>query len=214
MTNFDIHSLEAATDLHLINIRFTQHFLSPELTEMLMNPTSTYACHFSEDEIKYIEERINHLCNEQINSPYYKHIAVSIISEIIIMLLEKANPEKENYIMPTHVQKTLSYVAKHFKEDITLLSLSKMLNITPNYLGAEISRYIGMTFNDYLNNLRLKYSCDLLLNTEQDIKEIAFLCGYNSVAYYAICFKKKLSLTPSEYRRQNQKKKRTKNMEA
>lgn len=213
MTNFDIHSLEATTDLQLINIRFTHQLLSPEITDMLLNPTSKYACHFDEDELTYIEERIERLGSAQINSPYYKQITVSIISEIILLLLQKSNPQKETYIMPVHVQKTLSYVSKNFKKNITLISLSEMLNITPNYLGAEINKYIGMTFNDYLNNLRLKYSCDLLLNTEQSIKEIAFLSGYNSVEYYVLCFKKKLLMTPTVYRLQNQKKKKRINTE-
>lgn len=210
LTPFDIHSFDILEEMHLINIRFTNRLLSSEITEMLMNPTTEYSCHFEENELHYLKERTEALCNAKIASPYYKYIASSIISEIVLLLLQKSNPEKESYIMPIHVQKALSYIVKHFKEDITLLSLAKILNITPNYLGAEIKRYIGVTFHDYLNQLRMKYSCDLLLSTDNTISEIAFSCGFNSVAYYATSFKKMLSMTPSEYRQQNQKTKKHK----
>ena len=206
MTSFNAHAISAETDIHLTNIRFNSHLLSPEINKMLLNSTNSYFCHFSEEELSYILSRINRLEKENFTSLFYKEITTNLISEIIILFLRKANSDKELNIIPEHVQNAISYITNNFKSNVTLNDVSSKIMITPNYLGSEIKKYTGISFNDYLNNLRLKYACNLLTNTNYTIKEIAFESGYNSVEYFLYSFKKKILTTPSSYRINNNKK--------
>lgn len=205
LTSFNAHALTTETDVHIMNIRFNTHLLSPEITNMLINSTKSYFCHFSEDELSYIMNRISRLEEEKFTSSFYKEITANIISEIIILFLRKTDADNETNIIPEHVQNAISYITKNFKNNITLNSIAPEIMLTPNYLGAEIKKYTGITFNDYLNNLRLKYACNLLTNTNYSIKETAFNSGYNSVDYFLFVFKKKLLTTPSAYRADNKK---------
>jgi len=205
MTSFNAHAMTAQTDVQLINIRFNTHLLSPEINDMLIKSTNSYLCHFSEDELSYIMSRVARLEEEKFSSLFYKEITANLISEIIILFLRKTNSENEPNVIPEHVQNAITYMTKNFKSNITLNTVASEVRLTPNYLGAKIKQYTGITFNDYLNNIRLKYACNLLTSTNYNIKEIAFDSGYNSVEYFLYAFKKKIMTTPSSYRAKNKK---------
>lgn len=54
---------------------------------------------------------------------------------------------------------------------------------------------MGISFNSYLNSIRLKYVGALLVSTDKAIYEIAFESGYNSVEYFRQVFKKKFEVS-------------------
>ena len=67
----------------------------------------------------------------------------------------------------------IKYKASDLISDFNLNAKTTLTQLS-EVLGTEIKKYIGITFNDYLNNIRLKYACNLLTNTNYTIKEIAF----------------------------------------
>lgn len=52
----------------------------------------------------------------------------------------------------------------------------------------------------YLNQYRIERSCELLVNTDLSISDIALRAGFNSFSYYSKRFRKIMHCTPSEYR--------------
>jgi AraC-like DNA-binding protein len=68
------------------------------------------------------------------------------------------------------------------------------------------SRYFrsrtGKTFPNYLNELRIARVCRLLVETDRTVSEIAWDCGFESLANFQKQFRKLHGRTPSEYRQQ------------
>ena len=62
----------------------------------------------------------------------------------------------------TFVVKALSYIEEHFKEDIDLDALASEIGYTRNYCSALFKRYVGETFNDYLNAVRARAALALI----------------------------------------------------
>jgi len=114
----------------------------------------------------------------------------------------RKSARKETYIAPLAVQKAIAYLNEHFLEKPSLAQLAEKLAFSPNYLGHLFKTQIGCTYNDYLNTLRLKYACGLLLSSKMSVKEIALFSGYSSVEYFMHIFKKRMNMTPVEYRKQ------------
>ena len=58
----------------------------------------------------------------------------------------------------------------------------------------------GSTISSYIQDKRLNKACELLKNPAYKQYEVAEMVGYDDAKYFAKAFKKKMGLTPSEYR--------------
>ena len=62
--------------------------------------------------------------------------------------------------------------------------------------------YTGMTFPEFINDLRLTYAKELLLSDRDlNVKRVAQLCGFGTTSYFSQQFKKKFGMTPQEYKK-------------
>ncbi|MDE6636592.1 MAG: helix-turn-helix transcriptional regulator, partial [Lachnospiraceae bacterium] len=99
-----------------------------------------------------------------------------------------------------HITDAVNWIKTNYNADISLSELSKNLNITPSHLSRLFHKEIGISPVEYLTNVRLEHSMQLLTTTHLGINEIASLCGFANGNYFSKVFKKKLGFTPSEYR--------------
>ena len=118
-------------------------------------------------------------------------------------MIRKSSADKI-HVAPLPIQQAIAYMNEHFLEKITLEELAEQLSFSTNYLGQLFKNQIGCTFNEYLNTLRLKYACSLLVASDMPVKEVAYISGYSSVEYFMYVFRKKMGMTPGEYRRQGE----------
>lgn len=99
----------------------------------------------------------------------------------------------------------ISYVQKHFTENITLKNLADQFYVNPSYLGYLFKKETGILFNDYVNRCRVSYVSDLLEHTSLKIYEIMEKVGIQDSHYFIRIYKKYKGMTPTEYRRISQK---------
>lgn len=59
---------------------------------------------------------------------------------------------------------------------------------------------MGICFAEYLENIRIEKSCELLRNSTDTIVDIAEKTGYNSVYSFRRAFKRLMHISPSDYR--------------
>ena len=200
MCYYDFHELTALTDVTLYSIHFGINMLDEEISRYL--DFNKFHCHFEEEEANRINRRMQELTEETKNRrPFSRQIIRNIISEIVIAMIRKSTVT-EIHTAPLPVQQAIAYLNEHFLEKLSLDELARELSFSPNYLGHLFKTQIGCSFNDYLNTLRLKYACGLLLSSKMTVKEIAYTAGYSSVEYFMYSFKKRMHMTPGEYRGQ------------
>ncbi|MBR1565610.1 MAG: response regulator [Oscillospiraceae bacterium] len=89
--------------------------------------------------------------------------------------------------------------------DVSLDSISDILNINASYFSMLFKRFFGVNFVDYLTGLRIGAARDLLSDPFLTTAEVANMVGYESPNYFTRVFKKVTGMTPTEYRRQNGK---------
>ena len=99
-------------------------------------------------------------------------------------------------------RRALELLDQHYMEaDLSLVSLSGMLDVSPNHLSACIKKYAGETFINILIRRRMEAARELLTNTDLKIQEISRRCGYTDQHYFSYCFKKYCSESPNTMRR-------------
>ncbi len=87
----------------------------------------------------------------------------------------------------------------NYQKPITLAELAEKAGYSKSRFSHLFSEITGTTPKQYLNNVRLQVSCELL-STGLTVAEIADRCGFNDPLYYSRIFKKKYGLSPTGYR--------------
>ncbi|UQZ85117.1 HTH-type transcriptional activator Btr [Paenibacillus konkukensis] len=63
-----------------------------------------------------------------------------------------------------------------------------------------VSKYTGYPLNEYVHRLKMAEAKNILLNTDQSLKEIAASLGYHDVFYFSRLFKKFVGVSPKLFR--------------
>ncbi|WP_187644825.1 helix-turn-helix transcriptional regulator [Paenibacillus terrae] len=93
----------------------------------------------------------------------------------------------------------LQYIEQHYR-DCTLPQLGVAFNFNANYLGSLLKEQTGKTFRELVQTQRMLYAETLLSHTNQNISEIAYEVGYESLGFFYRKFKEYSGYTPSQYR--------------
>ena len=84
---------------------------------------------------------------------------------------------------------------------LSLVSISGMLDVSPNHLSACIKKYAGETFINILIRKRMEAARELLVSTPLRVQEVSRRCGYTDQHYFSYCFKKYCGESPNAMRR-------------
>jgi AraC-like DNA-binding protein len=83
---------------------------------------------------------------------------------------------------------------------VSLTTVADMVGLNPDYLGRIFREDTGMSFVNYLTNLRIQKSIEMLNTTVLQIKEISLAVGYNNPNYFIKVFKERIGVTPKEFK--------------
>lgn len=99
------------------------------------------------------------------------------------------------------VDMAIRYIKKHYKEDLNLAVVANHVSLNYYYFSHIFKKITGMSFMDFLLKTRIDKAKELLKNTEDKVKDIAFKVGFKDPKRFAKNFKKITGITPSQYRR-------------
>ena len=101
-----------------------------------------------------------------------------------------------------NMQKILDYIDKHYAEALNLTEMGKKFHYNPSYLSNYFSDHNHKNFSEYLKQVRIEKSMELLQQEEHSIAKISMLVGYADHSYFCRVFKNFTGVSPSSYRRQ------------
>jgi two-component system, response regulator YesN len=99
------------------------------------------------------------------------------------------------------MMKAKEYIDEHFAEAITLEEAAEHVGLSPYYFSKLFKDRFGITFIDYITEIRMKRAKELMENPDVSVKEVCYTVGYKDPNYFSRVFKKYTGLTPSEYRK-------------
>lgn len=98
----------------------------------------------------------------------------------------------------------LSYVINeinnNYMKSLSLKYLGKKYFINSAYLGQLFQRKYNKTFKDYLNEIRIEKSIELLRDTDKKVYEISEIVGYSNTDYFIKKFVEIKGTTPFQYK--------------
>lgn len=98
-----------------------------------------------------------------------------------------------------NLEKVYEYIIKNFRENITLNDVADVACMNPSAFSRFFKRVNRKTFSEYLNEVRVGYSCKLLIENKSNISEICFESGFNNISNFNRQFKKTMKYSPTDY---------------
>lgn len=93
------------------------------------------------------------------------------------------------------------YVDQNFQHKLLLQEIAERENLSLSYLSHFFKDTLGMSFQEYLNQKRFAYACQLLFTTDRKIMDISLSSGFSDVRYFNEAFSAQYGCTPKEYRK-------------
>lgn len=134
-----------------------------------------------------------------------KYADVAIKGNLLVLLSALLNDlpleDRKDY-GANLLQAIFQYCYENYMEDISLRTMSEELQVNHYSISRIFNERFHIGFRDYINYLRIVRACELLKESENDITDIAFAVGYNSIRTFNRCFRKLMKQTPRAYRQQ------------
>lgn len=103
----------------------------------------------------------------------------------------------------SHVQKAIAYIESGFAQEISLQQVAGQVHLHPGHLSELFKKETGLTFGDFVTNMRIRRAMEMLAVSPAKVSEVAAIIGYEDVKYFSRLFKKHTGKTPSEFREES-----------
>ena len=99
------------------------------------------------------------------------------------------------------ISRALNFIRNNYMRDITAESVSRHSGVSASYLRNLMQRETGHNFRHHLREIRMETAQHLLLESTDNISDIAAKVGYSSLPHFCEAFKKITGMTPTEFAR-------------
>lgn len=196
-------------------IYFKPEFILPQCGELAHSlfplAQSSRMLRFPLKEQFAIEQIIRNLfaeCSEQ--NTGYKPCVRSTLTLLLIRIhrnlhLHNRQPHDQTHPMYEKIWEIISYLKRHYHDDITLNQIAKQYYISPAYLSRTFKKITGLSFRKYLMEIRMEEAKKLLSETQEKALIIAEYVGFSNISHFNMTFKKTVGVTPLQYRKRTQR---------
>lgn len=132
----------------------------------------------------------------KINSVKYQ----SAVLNCVLGKIQNLCASYTTQLKDSRMQYAILYIQNHFKENITLKQAAEIANYSPNYFGNKFKEYTGVTFKEYIMELKFSFARKMLKKTNLTVSEICYNCGFSDFSNFMFYFKKRYGMTPKQYR--------------
>ena len=115
-------------------------------------------------------------------------------------LFQKDTIVGKNYHRNQFLHRIIDWTEQNFSNEITLDLASKALFLSKYHFSRKFKESTGSTYMEYLSNLRLEHSLDLL-ETGEPVGSVAVESGFGDVSYFIRKFKQAYGRTPLQYQK-------------
>ena len=160
--------------------------------------------HLNSKDLNQLKTILEKLKEEFTSQPSGKELMItSYFLQVVGFLCRKyeqySTNTKTGFTSP--LSDAISYIEKNYTNQITLDMLSQISGTPVSTLIAFFKRTFNQTPTEYIISLRINSACELLRHSNKSITYISDVSGFNDTNYFSRIFRKKIGLTPRDYRK-------------
>ncbi|MCX7787687.1 MAG: helix-turn-helix transcriptional regulator [Spirochaetes bacterium] len=100
-----------------------------------------------------------------------------------------------------YISKAREFIEKKYKYPITFKKVAEYIGVSPSYFLHLFKKEMGITFSEYVTNIRIQMAKKFLLEGKLTITEIAYEVGFRNPNYFSYVFKKTVGISAKEFKR-------------
>jgi AraC-like DNA-binding protein len=169
------------------------------------------AIRHSERGIRITGDTLNEVSRLMLQLPYLEKLKRLMYFFEIMDLIGRSSSfsflASESYVRSrfeatnTRIGKIHEFLMKNYHEEINLEEIAGIVHMAPASVCRFFKSSTGLTIFEYLNKIKIDYSCQLLLNSDRNVVDISYDCGFNNLSHFNKQFKKFIGKTPSQFRK-------------
>lgn len=204
LTPADFHKIEPLEPIRLMNIAFKESLIPTEFLNVFMGKRQAINIQLSQDTFEYLtvitEKLLKEFRRERIHRTCYIKSLLNCLFAEISYAYPVSNEINTDH-MSDPIRRALMYIYCNFRDNPSLHNVAEVSGLCDNYFSETFHKATGEKFNRFLNNVKLQYAYDMLINTDNPITEICFSSGFNSMTHFQREFKAKYLFSPFEVRK-------------
>lgn len=122
----------------------------------------------------------------------------AIFEEMLDAIFEDMS--RNAYYQGDDLKRVMNYIDRNIKRGVNLEGAAEYVNMSSCYFSKFFKKGTGINFINYVTDRKIDYAKEMLLETDMPIINIAYELSYNETNYFSKAFKKKVGMTPSEFR--------------
>lgn len=212
----ELHSLESLSDdLQFYVIRVDATFLSSNQMDLLQ---IKYLSPLMQNRISFknliqndtqIRACVANMIHEFVHQKMAYELAVKASVYQLIVLLLRDHVEKilkpEALVAKAEMLKRFEvlfrFVEENYHQMISLKDMAKQVSMGSSHFCRMFKKLTGKSSVEYLNSVRLGHAAVLLKDSDWNMTEIAFRCGFEGLNYFSRLFRRHYRCSPTEFRK-------------
>lgn len=210
---------EPGKDLEIFEFEFSTGFILPESADSYADFAYLEPFIVAEEKIKLrfnlessLQQEVERILWEvqdeyAAQKPGYMLIAKALLLKLLVITgrafsSEIKGTETENILKKykSAVQEAIEYLGNNYTESLSLDELAAFVNYSKSHFCYLFKAVTGMTYIEYLHQLRITQAKKLLLETKKTITDISYEVGYHTITHFNKHFKLITGMTPTQYR--------------
>ncbi len=198
-----IHKFVPSSKVTLYNITIRESFLFDESIVQKLFAINEMFFYLYDEELERIAHTFELLEYENRLDLEYKEQVTKKLLECLLLFLMRRTDLKPDFgdNGNNRVQIAQSFIKMNFRNNITAFSVASTLGYSVGYFSTLFRKVTGITFIQYLSEMRLDYAVRLLSLEKFSVNEIAEMSGFGSYSNFLKAFKKKYGILPKEYKK-------------
>ena len=150
---------------------------------------------FSENDVRMVTAFFNSILPVFENAMSYRKKMISLDEKYTYSITSQTEEK---------IKQAIAYIEVNYTSDISRENLAASLDISPNHLGKFFKVHTGKKINEYINELRISSAAKKLREQKnENVINIAFSVGFESLSTFNRAFLKVMGVTPTEYKEQD-----------
>ena len=197
--------------LESVYLLFNQDILPQGLTSLPEFKDVNRALHLSERGMRITGDTLNQVSRIMLQLPYqgrmkrlmlfYEIMHIIGNSDSFTLLASEGYVKSKFETSNSRVNTIHEFLMNNYREEVNLDEIADLVHLAPASACRFFKSATGQTIFNYLNKIKVDYACNLLMNTELNIVDISYDCGFNNLSHFNKQFRQITGKTPSQYRK-------------
>lgn len=130
----------------------------------------------------------------------FETVLTSLLIQMLVLLQRQESKHETEPVPFKMLEEVVHFIKSNYTQNITVQHVADYFFLSASHFQRLFKKSTGLSFTQYLQNMRIQKCCELLKSTDIPIYQIANQVGYQDMKFFHALFRKKTGVTPRQYR--------------